>query len=219
MRRKTYVVPLLASVLTAALLTPAGPAGGATALGVRNIPGTPCPAFPADNYWHADISKLPVHPQSKAWIASTARGVRLHPDFGPSYGEQPVPYGIPITVVDGSHAKVAGDASSTPTRATTCSTRSAATRKIEGGRYADGDRHAIIVDKGTCRLYETWATRQTASGGAPGRARRGASSERAAPGTAGPRPTPPGCRSCRGCCASTRCRPGTSITRSASRRL
>ena len=30
---------------------------------------------------------------------------RLHPDFGPSYGE-PVPYGIPITVVAGTHAKV-----------------------------------------------------------------------------------------------------------------
>ena len=23
----------------------------------------------------------------------------------------------------------------------------------------DGDKHAIVVDKGTCRLYETWNTR------------------------------------------------------------
>ena len=29
----------------------------------------------------------------------------LHPDFGPSYGDLPVPYGIPITVVAGTHAK------------------------------------------------------------------------------------------------------------------
>ena len=30
---------------------------------------------------------------------------RLHPDFGPSYGDLPVPYGIPITIVAGTHAK------------------------------------------------------------------------------------------------------------------
>ena len=30
--------------------------------------------------------------------------------------------------------------------------------KIEGGRSSDGDRHAIIVDKDTCKLYETCAT-------------------------------------------------------------
>ena len=32
--------------------------------------------------------------------------------------------------------------------------------RIEGGRRSDGDRHAIIVDRGTCRLYETFATQQ-----------------------------------------------------------
>ncbi|WP_332665731.1 hypothetical protein, partial [Aeromicrobium sp.] len=36
--------------------------------------------------------------------------------------------------------------------------------RIEGGRNSDGDRHAIIVNKATCRLYETWATRKTAAG-------------------------------------------------------
>ena len=41
----------------------------------------------------------------------------LHPDFGKSYGEQPVPYGIPITVVDDSHPKVRSS-SNTATRAT-----------------------------------------------------------------------------------------------------
>src|SRR5205814_433238 len=30
---------------------------------------------------------------------------------------------------------------------------------IEGGRRSDGDRHAIVVDRDRCRLYETWATR------------------------------------------------------------
>jgi hypothetical protein len=31
--------------------------------------------------------------------------------------------------------------------------------RIEGGRSSSGDRHAIVVDRSTCRLYETWATR------------------------------------------------------------
>ena len=32
----------------------------------------------------------------------------LHPDFGKSYGEQPVPYGIPITVVDDASTRRCG---------------------------------------------------------------------------------------------------------------
>ena len=31
--------------------------------------------------------------------------------------------------------------------------------KIEGGRNSGGDMHAIVVQKRTCRLYETWNTR------------------------------------------------------------
>ncbi len=34
--------------------------------------------------------------------------------------------------------------------------------KIEGGPGASGDRHAIVVDKSTCRVYETFATRSSA---------------------------------------------------------
>ncbi len=34
------------------------------------------------------------------------RDERLHPDFGPCFGEIPVPYGIPFDVVDGDHPKV-----------------------------------------------------------------------------------------------------------------
>jgi hypothetical protein len=30
--------------------------------------------------------------------------------------------------------------------------------RIEGGRTSDGDRHAIVVDRSACRLYETFST-------------------------------------------------------------
>ncbi len=82
----------------------------------------------------------------------------LHPDFGKSYGEQPVPYGIPITLVDNTHPTVPvtfryksqSDQVRYPLGADT---------KIEGGRGSAGDKHAVILNTSTCELYETWDTR------------------------------------------------------------
>ena len=151
--RLRRVVP---TVLVATLVMVAGAAS--SAVSPRPVAGTTCKVFPADNWWHADVSHLPVHPRSAAWLAHMSTGVDLHPDFGPSYGDGPN-YGIPITVVSGSHQKVwvrfdyasESDHVRYPLGADT---------RLEGG----GDRHAIIVDRSTCRLYETWATRHTSSG-------------------------------------------------------
>ncbi len=122
-------------------------------------PGADCRLFPDDNVWHADVSRLPVHPRSGAWITSMGGpGRRLHPDFGPAGpGEQP--YGIPYVVVDGSHAKVAvsfdyedeSDAGPYPFGSDT---------PIEGG----SDRHALMVDRSTCTLYELFAADWDAAG-------------------------------------------------------
>jgi hypothetical protein len=124
------------------------PASPPAAKAVAALPGAPrCSAFPADNVWHADVSKLPVSTSSPAWLASTGASTRLlHPDFGG-------PYGIPITYVAGTHAKVSvtfqyageSDRVGYPFGSDT---------RLEGG----SDRHAIVVDRDTCRLYETWAT-------------------------------------------------------------
>ena len=47
------------------------------------LPGAPaCPMFPADSHWRADVSRLPVHPNSAAYVASAGAGNSLHPDFG-----------------------------------------------------------------------------------------------------------------------------------------
>ncbi len=126
----------------------------------RPVAGTHCPTFPADNYWHADIRHLPVHSRSKQWLSHMSRSVDLHPDFGPSFGDGPN-YGIPVTVVGSAHARVrvhfprnvAGESDHVryPLGADT---------RIEGGRKSSGDRHAIVVDKGSCRLYETYSTRE-----------------------------------------------------------
>lgn len=153
MRR--FLVGLVATVLACSGMSAAAPSYGRTQVAVG---GTACPTFPANNWWHADVSKLPVHARSAAWMSHMSPSRRLHPDFGPSYGDGPN-YGIPITVVDSTHAKVSvrfqyaseSDKVGYPLGADT---------RIEGGRNSSGDKHAIIVDKGTCRLYETWNTRQ-----------------------------------------------------------
>jgi hypothetical protein len=128
------------------------------------LPGTRCPVFPADSWWHADVSDLPVHPRSRDWLRTTSAATTdVHPDFGPSLGAQPVPYGIPVTVVGRDHPRVRvrfgyADESDRVRYPLGRDTR------IEGGRRADGDRHAIVVDRDSCRLYETWDTHRGARG-------------------------------------------------------
>ncbi len=129
--------------------------GGATV--ARPVAG--CSVFPQNNYWNADISQLPRHARSDAWLRHMSPRSKLHPDFGRAFGAQPVPYGIPVTVVGGGHRRVSvaftygreSDRVRYPFGSDT---------KIEGGRRSDGDRHAIVVDKSRCRLYETWNTRK-----------------------------------------------------------
>lgn len=149
----------LLGVIATILLLPASLTASAAAIDPVNRPvaGSSCRVFPADNYWHADTRDLPVHRRSRQWLShmSTDRG--LHPDFGPSYGDGPN-YGIPVTVVGHAHRRVRvrfdyaaeSDRVRYPLGQDT---------RIEGGRGSTGDTHAIVVDKGACRLYELWNTR------------------------------------------------------------
>ena len=134
-------------VLAGSVLPAAAPARA-------NLPGLAggCTLFPADNVWHADVSRLPVHPRSADWIASMGGADRrLHPDFGPNDGGGQ-PYGIPYSVVPGSAQKVAvsfdyadeSDPGPYPFGPST---------PIEDG----SDAHALVVDKDACRLYELYA--------------------------------------------------------------
>lgn len=147
----------LAATAVAAAPTAAPATVPATAPAARPIAGTSCSEFPADNWWHADVRDLPVHARSRQWLSHMSPGVDLHPDFGPSYGDGPN-YGIPITVVGSGHPKVRVrfDYASESDRVRYPLGRDT---RIEGGRGSAGDKHAIVVDKGACKLYETWNTR------------------------------------------------------------
>jgi hypothetical protein len=144
--RARRIVPLLLAVVAVA-----APVAACTP-----IPGAPaCSLLPDNNVWHADVSQLPVNVHSTAWLASSGAtsGTKLHPDFGG-------PYGIPFTTVAGTHAKVPvtfdyaseSDRVRYPLGSDT---------QIEPG---GGDRHALIVARDSCKLYETYATAQTSSG-------------------------------------------------------
>jgi len=107
-------------------------------------PTTSCQVLPADNIWNTDIAALPVHAQSAQWLASMAFSTtKLHPDFGGP------PYGFPYNVVDNTHATVSvtfqyaseSDPGPYPLGSDTL---------IESG----SDRHALIINRDTCTLYE-----------------------------------------------------------------
>jgi hypothetical protein len=131
---------------------PAPPPAGTTVPGAAD-----CPMFPASNVWNTDISKLPVNSHSAAWLRSmNSAHTLLHPDFGPNQGGYP--YGVPFNVVTSRHPKVA----------VTFQYASESNRgpypfgtdtRIEGGRSAGGDRHAIMLNRTTCTLYELFAAR------------------------------------------------------------
>ena len=130
---------------------------------------------------------------------------KLHPDFGAP------PYGMPFAVVDNSTPTTPvhfqyGDESDPGPYPFTAST------PIEGGV----DRHAFMINSDTCTLYELFDA--SWNGGSP-TAGSGAifdlELQRAAPATAGHPRTPRGCRSSPAWCATTKCRPARSTTRSA----
>jgi hypothetical protein len=79
-----------------------------------------------------------------------ASSTNLHPDFG----SDPT-YGIPWITVPAGQAKVpmsfqyASDSDPGPYPIPQ-------NAPIEGGANSSGDRHIIVIDTGTCLLYETW---------------------------------------------------------------
>jgi hypothetical protein len=114
-----------------------------------------CRIFPVDNVWHADVSRLPVHPNSAAYVASIGSADRVHADFGAGLW-QGGPIGIPVTTVSAGQAgrDVTFGYAGESDRGQYPIPRGA---KIEGGPASSGDRHVILYDPMRCRAYELFA--------------------------------------------------------------
>ena len=137
------------------LVVAAGLTAGASAPRAAPLPSAPaCPVFPAGNVWNQDISALPVASDSDTLIAKIGLDTGLHPDFGSYRG-----YGIPYNTVPGSQPKltVRFDYSSQSDHVGYPIPRQP---RIEAG----SDHHMLIVNSGTCKLYEMWNVRHTRRG-------------------------------------------------------
>jgi hypothetical protein len=97
-----------------------------------------CPLFPANNPWRENISKLPVSPLSSAYFGSN------------------LTYGIPYAIVPATQPKV-------PIHFTAYGDQSdkgpypiPPGAPVEGGASSSGDRHVLVVQSGSCKLYELY---------------------------------------------------------------
>ncbi len=140
----------LAAIVAVGGVVLAASAGGHPVNGAPN-----CRIFPANNPWNQRVDNLPVAKNSGQIVRSIGRSTGLHPDFGSGLWDGG-PIGIPYTTVGHNQPKVnvkfgyadESDKGPYPIPKNV---------PIEGGRKSSGDRHALIVDRDACRLYELYA--------------------------------------------------------------
>jgi hypothetical protein len=150
--------PRLMEPLGAATPSPQAEASASSTSQPEPSPGQSCDGFPANNIWRADVSRLPVHRSSAAYVASIGAGATMHPDFGSGLWEGS-PIGIPVTVVQPGQAKVKvtfqygreSDPGPYPIPENVA---------IEGG----SDRHIILHDPLGCKVYELFAAQRRSDG-------------------------------------------------------
>jgi hypothetical protein len=134
--------------------------GAAQALRLPQAPD--CSVFPASNAWNQRVDTLPVAAGSRQVLATIGLATGLHADFGSGLWDGG-PIGIPITVVGKGTPRyrvpfqyaAESDKGPYPIPKNV---------QIEGGRKSSGDRHALIVDRSTCKLYELYALYPTPGG-------------------------------------------------------
>jgi hypothetical protein len=119
--------------------------------------------LPADNIWNRRIDTLPLLPNSNELVETIGPDTGLHPDFGAGLYEGR-PIGIPFVSVPQSQPLV-------PVRFDLYGDESdpgpypiPADAPVEGGACSDGDRHVLVVQEGTCVLYELYSARSLTDG-------------------------------------------------------
>jgi hypothetical protein len=128
--------------------------GGSTAHAL-SVPTAPkCPIFPASNQWNDRVDTLPVAANSAQLIQSIGLTTGLHPDFGSGLWDGG-PIGIPFDVVSKQtpRSRVSFEYADESNKGLYPIPK---TVHIEGGRSSTGDRHALLLDKDACRLYELY---------------------------------------------------------------
>jgi hypothetical protein len=135
--------------MAASLVLVGGAPSAAAAVRVTGAPG--CRVFPSGNVWNTRVDALPVRTDSEVLKATIGLDSYLHPDFGSYSG-----YGIPYNIVS----------KSTPRSTVTFRWPSESDRvryPIPSGvkREAGSDRHILMLDKSSCKLYELFAAQKS----------------------------------------------------------
>jgi len=114
-----------------------------------------CPLFPAGFSTNQRVDALPVAPDSAAIVRSIGLDGTLKADFGSGLWDGG-PIGIPYDVVGRRtpRSRVRFDYAAESDRVRYPIPPGV---HVEGGPDADGDRHALLVDRARCRLYELFA--------------------------------------------------------------
>jgi hypothetical protein len=126
----------------------------ASASALRLPAAQKCPIFPASNPWNQRVDRLPVADDSAQLIASIGLTTGLHPDFGSGLWDGG-PIGIPFDVVSKTTPRF-GVRFGYADESDRVRYPIPRTVQIEGGPQSDGDRHALLVDRDACRLYELY---------------------------------------------------------------
>ncbi|MFT4040338.1 MAG: hypothetical protein QM692_19315 [Thermomicrobiales bacterium] len=121
-----------------------------------------CPILPANNIWNARVDTAPVDANSAPYVASIGNA-GLHPDFGAGLYEGR-PFGIPFVRVPAGQPMVAVSFDGWPEESDPGPYPVPPDAPVEGGSCSDGDRHVLVVQEGSCMLYELYDARQQANG-------------------------------------------------------
>jgi hypothetical protein len=113
-----------------------------------------CQLFPASNPLNRDISHAPVDPASARYIASIGLGGHLHADFGSNPA-----YGIPYTVVPRRQRRVPIHFDAYGEQSDPGPYPIPVGAPVEGAGQA-GDRHVLVLQRGSCRVYELYAAQR-----------------------------------------------------------
>jgi hypothetical protein len=164
-----FALPIAGLLLLLAFVVagPAGAVGPYPDLGSCTVfPAPPAslspraPSLGTEAAWNQNIARAPRASNSAKVIAyiDSHGGTAIHPDFG-----SPRAYGFPYAVV-GTGAR------SLPIHYTAYGSESSpgpfpipANAPVEGGTQAEGDRHVLVVDKSSCKLFELYDARYQAT--------------------------------------------------------
>ena len=164
-RSPTGVREALTAIVAAIVLTATLPVS-ATAKTARahhaDVPGEEygCPILPAEDPLNQEIADAPVNPRSASYVASIGLSAHLHPDFGTNRS-----YGIPYTVVGPKQRKVPVKFTEYPSESNPGPYPVPASAPVEGGGASgQGDKHVLVVQEGSCKLYEMYDAHRQGKG-------------------------------------------------------